>query len=274
MLLAGLNFYRLLQPLRLTPDRLLYALVFFMPPLLFWTGGIYKEGMVYLGLSCCLWAVSCLSNKISIKHILLLIIGLGLITLFRNYLLLLLLPALALLFYTLKYPQYVAWKFAGAYLVGILAIVIFAPYLPVNIYEILAQRQWAFLAEHGGSDFGATPLQPTLAGIVQILPQGFLNAALRPFLWSASGAFQVLSAIGILCVWIFAGVVIFFGKKRLRLHPIALFLLFYALSNLALIGLLVSNSGTMMRYRVIAIHFIVLFFAFCLNVKSESEYAP
>jgi len=106
MLVAGLNFYRLLQPLKLMPDIWLYALIFFTPSLLFWTGGIYKEGMVYLGLSCCLLgAYRAAKNSFSIKHILLIIIGLGLVFLFRNYLIILLLPALSLLFYTLKFPK-------------------------------------------------------------------------------------------------------------------------------------------------------------------------
>jgi len=268
MLLAGMNFYRLLQPLRLMPDYFLYAIIFLTPSLLFWTSGIYKEGMVYLGLSCCLLAVYQIAkNNFSVKYILLLMIGLGLILLFRNYIIILLLPALSLLFYTLKYPKYAVWKFAGAYTLGVLAIVAFAPYLPINIYEILAQRQWLFLAENGGSDFGAVPLEPTFTAIATALPGGFANAAFRPFLWNVSGALQTISAVSILSVWLFVGLVFIFRKKRLSWHPVQLFLLFYALSNLALIGILVSNSGTMMRYRVIAIHFILLLFASFLNVK-------
>ncbi len=269
MLLAGLNFYRVLQPLRLMPDYWLYGLVFFTPTLLFWTGGIYKEGMVYLGLSCCILAVCRLTNKTSLKHILLLIIGLGLILLFRNYLLLLLLPALILLFYTSKYPKYAPQKFIVAYLVGIIAMVVIAPFLPFNIYEILAQRQWLFLAEHGGSDFGAVPLDASLQGIAATLPAGLVNATLRPFLWDASGALQIVSSVSILLVWLFAVLVIIRCKKNHTWHPVQLFLLFYALSNLALIGILVSNSGTMMRYRVIAVHFMVLLLASLVRVGRE-----
>lgn len=266
MLLAGLNFYRVLEPLRLMPDYCLYGLVFFTPTLLFWISGIYKEGMVYLGLSCCMLAVCRLADRVSLKHSLLLFIGLGLILLFRNYLLLLLVPALVLLFFTLKYPKYAFQKFLIAYLAGIVGVVVIASFLPFNIYEILAQRQWLFLAEHGGSDFGAVPLDASLQGIAAALPAGLVNATLRPFLWDASGALQIVSSVSILLVWLFVVLVIMRWKKNQTWHPVQLFLLFYALSNLALIGILVSNSGTMMRYRVIAIHFMVLLLASLVRV--------
>ena len=262
MLVTGLNFYRLLQPLKLMSDLWLYVLIFFSPTLLFWTGGIYKEGMVYLGLSCCLLGTCHVAkNNFSIKYFLLIIIGLSLILLFRNYLIILLLPALSLLFYTLKFPKNALLKYAIAYAVGLILLIGLAPFSPVNFYEILAHRQWAFLAESGGSDFGATPLQPTLASIASAVPSGLVNTLFRPFLWDANGALQIISAIGILLVWIFVITAFVFRKKAYTWHPVTLFLLFYALSNLMLIGILVSNSGTIMRYRVIAIHFLVLVIA-------------
>lgn len=259
MLVAGLNFYRLLQPLKLMSDVWLYVLVFFTPSLLFWTGGIYKEGMVYLGLSCCLLGVYRVAkNNFSIKYISLVIIGFALVLLFRNYLIILLFPALFLLFYTLKFPKSATLKYTLAYAFGLILLITLAPFLPVNFYEILAHKQWAFLAENGGSDFGATQLEPTLASIAAAVPSGLVNVLFRPFLWDADGALQVVSAIGIAFVWVFVIVAFIFRKKEYTWHPITLFLLFYALSNLMLIGILVSNSGTMMRYRVIAIHFLVL----------------
>ncbi len=305
MLLAGLNFYRVLQPLKLMPDKVLYVLIFLTPALLFWTGGVYKGGMVYLGLSCCLLATVRLAarNKFSaiqkssplviistplnaglqrgtkrrlssplegaqgvdnwkkaakLHNLFSLLIGLGLIGLFRNYLLLLLLPALAILFYTLKYPKHAGWKFVGVYLVGILALVLLSPILPINIYEVLAQRQWAFLAEWGGSDFNVAPLAPTLQSFAGFLPTALFNVSCRPFLWAADSAVQFLSAIGITLFWLVALLTFIFKKKKINWHPVQWFLLFYAMTNLLLVGILVSNSGTITRYRVIAIHFLIL----------------
>ncbi len=271
VLVAGLNFYRLLQPLRLMSDMWLYLLIFFTPSLLFWTGGIYKEGMVYLGLSCCLLGTYRVAKSdFSVKYFLLIIIGLGLIFLFRNYLIILLLPALSLLFYSSKFPKNALLKYLLAYAFGLILLITLAPFLPVNFYEILAHRQWAFLAESGGSDFGATPLDPTLASIAAAASGGLVNTLFRPFLWNADGALQIVSAIGILLVWVLAIVAFFFRKKQYTWHPVTLFLLFYALSNLVLIGILVSNSGTMLRYRVIAIHFLVLVIAQMMRLSEPS----
>jgi len=193
MLVAGLNFYRLLQPLKLMSNVWLYALIFFTPSLLFWTGGIYKEGMVYLGLSCCLLGTYRVAkNNFYLKYFTLIIIGLSLILLFRNYLIILLLPALSLLFYTLKFPKNALLKYTLAYTFGLILLIVLAPFSPVNFYEILAHRQWAFLAESGGSDFGATQLVPTLSSIAAAVPQGMVNTLFRPFLWDADGVLQSL----------------------------------------------------------------------------------
>jgi len=250
-------------------------LIFFTPPLLFWTGGIYKEGMVYLGLSCCLLGTYRVAkSNFSIKYFLLIVIGLSLILLFRNYLIILLLPALSLLFYTVKFPKNALLKYTLAYAFGLILLISLTPFSPVNFYEILAHRQWAFLAESGGSDFGAAQLEPTFASIATAVPSGLVNTLFRPFLWDANGALQIISAIGILLVWVFVLVALIYRRKIWSWHPITLFLLFYALSNLMLIGILVSNSGTMMRYRVIAIHFLVLFIAQITRLSAPIHEKP
>jgi len=150
-------------------------------------------------------------------------------------------------------------------------LITLAPFLPVNFYEILAHKQWAFLAENGGSDFGAVQLEPRLGSIAAAVPGGLVNSLFRPFLWDADGALQIISAVGILFVWGFVVVAFIFQKKEYTWHPVTLFLLFYALSNLMLIGILVSNSGAMMRYRVIAIHFLVLVVAQMMRLSAPTH---
>ncbi len=272
MLLAGLNFYKILAPLRLMPDKVLYVLIFLSPSLLFWTGGIYKEGMVYLGLSCCMLAIIRLATgKRMFRFSLLLILGLCLIALFRNYLLLLLLPALMLLFYTLKYPKKAGWKFLGIYGLGLLSLIALMPFSPVNLYEVLAQRQWAFLAEWGGSDFNVVPLEPHLASFVGFLPTAILNVLFRPFLWDADTTVQLLSGLGIALFWVLMLVFLFLKKKKTAWHPIQWFFLFYAITNLLLVGFLVSNAGTITRYRVVAIHFLILLVVSLIDFETLSK---
>jgi hypothetical protein len=67
-----------------------------------------------------------------------------------------------------------------------------------------------------------------------------------------------------LVFWIFAIFSISFRRTESKANPLSYFIFFYAASNLLLVGLLVSNVGTIVRYRSIALSllFVVALQAF------------
>ena len=133
------------------------------------------------------------------------------------------------------------------------------------LMEIFTTRQQDFLSETGNSAIkGALPLEPSVLSLISQLPVATLNVCFRPFIWDCNDLLQYVAAIEIIIFWVFVIVSFPYRKIEKAANPLSYFLFFYAVSNLLLIGLLVSNVGTIVRYRSIALSllFVVVLQAF------------
>ena len=260
MLIASLLFYKVLIKLSLYHPYLLLAILFGIPSLIFWTTGIHKDGFIYVGLGICLYNLyEFVEERAKWYNLFGLFLGIFLISAVRLYLNVLLFPALAMLFYTLLRPENALWKFTFVYIVGAVAMILLNALIPsMNIYEILANRQVEFMSELSGSNFEVRPLEPNLLSIVAFTPIALFNAIFRPLPWEISSLVQMVSGVEIALLSLIFILGFVYRKPTIKWHPVIVFILFYALSNLLLIGMLVSNSGTLVRYRAIALSFLVL----------------
>lgn len=260
MLWGSTNFYKLAIKNFTIPPYILAAIIFVFPATLFWTSAIHKEGIVYLGLSLCFYHLyEILNDKISLKHSLAVILGLLLIGAARIYLLGMLLPALLVFCWTMKYPKYILQKYFLSYFLGILFLVILIVLFPsFPLLEKIVAVQQLFLAESGGSDFATTVLSPNVGSLLMALPNAFINVVIRPFIWDCKGFLQYISAVESMGVGAFALFAFWKRKAVTSGQPLMYAFTFYAISNILFIGLLVSNSGTIMRYRSVALFLLVL----------------
>ncbi len=260
MLIAGLLFYKVFSKLNLYHPYILLIILFGIPSLVFWTTGIHKDGFIYFGLGICLYNLyEFVEEKAKWYNLFGLVLGVFMISTIRFYLNVLLLPALAMLFYTLLRPEHAFWKFTIVYLVGALVAILLNALIPsINVYEVIVERQSEFIIEGGGSNFEVRHLAPNFFSIVTFIPTALFNASFRPLPWEISSAIQMVSGVEIALVTLVFILGFVYRKPTIKWHPVIVFILFYALSNLLLIGLLVSNSGTLVRYRAIALSLLVL----------------
>ncbi|BDS14948.1 hypothetical protein [Aureispira anguillae] len=256
-LFASLNFYKVFGQILELPKWVLIVCCFFLPSLSFWTAGLHKDAYVYFGLS--LFLVGLLelqqptpSRKTFFKlGTALLIIGFS-----RHYLLALLLPAIIAYLITLNYTRRIGLTYLVVYSCSIgLAILFTKSIFGVELFEILSSKQAAFLAEIGGSSIqNAEPFAPTIWGVISMIPMALINVLGRPFLWECKDFLQVLASLEILS---FLGLILCsLSMKKKHIKPpnvLIHFIIAYAISNLFLVGLLVSNIGTIARYRAIAL---------------------
>ena len=266
-LIASLNFYKALRDTINLPKVFLIFSCFFMPSVLFWTSGLHKDVWVYFGISLLLLGLRkfVLFNKLYTLEI---ISGLILISLFRYYLLPLVIPGLLAVIWSKKDKRFSPFlKFVTVYgffiaSVFILELLGFFPFL-----EMLSVRQQEFLSETGNSAVeGVPPLMPTISSLVFQLPRAILNVCFRPFIWGCQDALQYIAAVEIIIFWFFVVLSLPKRKTERKVNLISYFIFFYAAINLLLIGLLVSNVGTIVRYRSIALSllFVVVLQAFDL----------
>ena len=277
---AGLNFYLIFthynydnKNINSNNKYLVAALVFSVPSVLFWTAGIHKDGMIYACVSWALWQTTkllhhrttVLNVAISIIQI---IIACLLLAMFRSYLLPILLVSLLIYAYLTLYNKNILIQYCSLMVLGGLTIWLGVVFLHVPLLAKLAQRQADFLAEWGNSDFTVPILQPTWQSLIVNTPRALKNAILRPYFWQADTVFKIIT--GIEPILLLGGVaVLWWRRQRYTATPLTYFLLTYAVANCLMIGLLLSNAGTLVRYRTVALHLLVLcVLSFC---KSERK---
>lgn len=268
-LFAGLNFYKVFKDILNLPHFVILLLCFGMPSLTFWSSGLHKDAYVYFGLSLVIMGLWERQKQAAFSKKLLL--GLFIIALARYYLIALLIPALFGYWLTLRAPQH-KWKiYAAVYTMSIGAAFLgFKLLLGIDLFQVLSNQQADFLTEVGNSSIkNIEPLAPSLTGVLRMLPIAVINVLGRPFLWECKDFLQLLASIEILS---FLALVLFafFAKKQhpAQPNPLIFFMFVYAVSNLMLVGLLVANTGTIVRYRAIPLFFISILLMRILNFKA------
>lgn len=260
-LLASLNFYKLFRTYLQAPNAVVVFCCFLLPSLLFWTSGFHKDVFVYLGLSFLLTGISN-QQKNTQKALVSIVAGLVIVALARYYLIPLLLPATVAYWWSIHRPQHVFRNFVSTYaLFAIIATFLELFVLPFSFVEVLVARQHEFLATSGNSSIiGVPALETSFFAILTIIPTAIVNVFCRPFLWECQDALQTIASLEILSFICLGLTTAFLPTKPVirNSNPFVVFLLFYALSNLLLIGLLVSNVGTIVRYRAIGLGFLTI----------------
>ncbi|MEY4926888.1 MAG: hypothetical protein RI894_1324 [Bacteroidota bacterium] len=246
---------------------LLTTAVFFVPSVWFWTGGIHKDGFIYIGLSLLIYSFHYLSNLKSVSIlsnfslILKGILGVFLLFLCRSYLLVALFPALFFglffgarfsFFNTKKGLQYIILLGLGLILFYSVITIADLPFL-----EKLARKQREFISEWGNLDFSVPQLAPTWASLLQNLPIALRNGLFQPVLSTHSSIILLVMGLEPIFLLLFSAFLAF-QQKNVKTTPLTYFLLTYCLLNLLLVGLLTANIGTLIRYRSVALGLIPL----------------
>jgi hypothetical protein len=248
--------------------KILIAAIFFFPPVVFWLSGIRADGLILLYLSLLLlharkWIEQ--RKNISLLYILL---GLAGILILRNAIALLLMPALISWFVIVRFNRKPIPVLAIVY--GIASILFFgSTYLPgmPNLPAIIVERQQEFLVLKGNTRFQLDTLQPTISSFLQVSPQALSNTFLRPFIWEARGALQIMTALEIMFLWALVFLTIVRRDKSIsfRAQPLLLILLVFSVSLYLFIGYVTPFPGAIARYKIIPELFLLTCFALVLK---------
>lgn len=232
----------------------LLLLIFFFPPLVFWLSGIRGDGLVLFFIALLLvhfrsWLYT--NNKWSILHFVFGVFG---IIIFRSQVLLLLIPALAAWYISVKFNRKPLPTFLLVFATSGLLFFATAWVSPQkNLPQVIAQRQQAFMALQG-TRFPLDTLQPTLGGFTRVLPQALSHTFVRPYLWEAQGALQLMTAAAIIIFW---GLIITciikkeIHWKEMLCKPLILFSLGFGITLYIFIGYTIPFPGAIVRYKAI-----------------------
>jgi hypothetical protein len=250
----------------------IFLVIFFLPSNLFWGSGIAKEGLIAFFSGLLIYTadkiISSAAHKV--KNILLLMFGLCGILLMRTATALIFFPALiswyistkiksrSYIIYTMCYITFIALFFLSIYFNSKFN-------LPLN----LADKQHQFLLLEGNSRLELTPLKPTFASYLSVLPQALNHIFLRPYLNEIKTPFYLLTFTENLLVLLIILMCVFFTKKQMLklLNPFSLFCISLALTGYLLIGYTVPFSGAIIRYKAFYTIFLLLPFINFIDLK-------
>jgi hypothetical protein len=127
----------------------------------------------------------------------------------------------------------------------------------LNFPEDVVARQEAFLHLGGGSAVTVQALQPSVQSFLLNAPQAFTLSTIRPYPSDVHHLLSLAAAIEINFLLLLAVVCLLF-RKKLTADPVVLFLYFFSLSVLLMIGYTVNILGAVVRYRSIVLSLLLI----------------
>lgn len=226
----------------------LWIAAFAFIPALFWTAGIRKDGLIFLGLSTSLYSfyqLFCAPNK---KYLFGLVTGILLLILNRHLLALSLIPAAVLFVWIRQSRINLTYLLTGA----VFFLMISLYFLPEKFSLLLREKRISFEALTGGSRMDMPELDGSRIGLIKSIPHAIYNVFLQPLPTVSSGLLSGLSGLETFLILLAILLAVFFPESNaLHRSQMALLcsLLLLCIINYAIIGMIVPFSGATVRYR-------------------------
>jgi hypothetical protein len=265
---GSLVLYKVFQK-KITRNHTLISIsVLLLPSTLFWTSCVFKEGLLYSFLGILLYQLEAIRQQWSIKRGILVILCVAAIAIFRNNILLPLVPFLIIW----QVGEYTKRKKIHIVLITLLGMVGLFTLLAfvnhkTNLLAILTQRQLEFLVLEGNSRIFLPALDGTFPSFLQALPVAIFNGFFQPIPGSGGHLLYTGFALELYVCWmvVIVGVWKWFVQKKPAWNDFERGGLVFACIGLFFIGLIVPFSGAIVRYRSIFLPFLLAPFLNFLN---------
>ncbi len=147
----------------------------------------------------------------------------------------------------------------------ILLLIVDHLFLKNGLLTLLHEKQKAFftLAEEAGagSYINIPVLYPDLKGLLSVIPSGLFNGVFRPFITDQRNIMMMVSGIENTLIILFMLFAIIRGNFRyIKDSPFAVLSIYFSISLLTLIGMITPVLGALVRYKALALPFLVTFF--------------
>jgi hypothetical protein len=134
--------------------------------------------------------------------------------------------------------------------------------------EIITKKQTEYLALTGAATkIELTPLQPSFKSFAGNAPQALNHSLLRPYLWEVPASSMLPLCIELFLYQLLLLIFIFFRREDEdpANKPFLLFAICFTLSVFMVIGYIVPNLGSLVRYRSLYLPLIITPLLCCMN---------
>lgn len=262
MLFGLIALYKVNQTHFVNSNKILLLFsILLMPSFLFWFSAVSKDAVAFTLTSFIIYiAYFGLKNNHYVFKIILFIFSVLTLFLIKNYILLILIPALFCLIVSKKYQNKAATVFISFYLACSL-LFFYGKYIhhSLNFPAYLLDKQTAFLnLEKGGSTIEVDTVSTSTYTFIKQIPEALFIVGFTPTLQQINNPLALLSALEILFFWCILLILFLIGiYKKIKITPYGMFVFFFSITLLLIIGFTNNNIGAIVRYRA-------FIFPFCM----------
>jgi hypothetical protein len=257
--LAPVALFRMFSNIYPGRRTLLIIGCFLIPSTLYFSSGLHKDAMVFTAMALYFFSLYCLVyEKTTFRRIMVLVLSFVTILLLRNYTALILFPLTLVFIFTEKYKWKPMYAF-GAFFMLIILILMFLPQFGINPLKLLADQRTAFEdLGRANTDLPPMQLRASLGSFIKNFPAAFANVFLRPYPWALKPIWLLPFVVEMLGILLIIGYS-FFQPPGRRLHqPFILLMVVFAFVMLLIIGFIVTNTGSIIRYRSLYLPFLLI----------------
>ena len=255
-----LLIYKSLLSFFYSKEKLLFVVLCLTPSLLFWGSGLLKESLIVFGLGCVFYAFFNTSKKII--RILIFLLGIWIIYQLKFYLIPIILFSLSGYFLANRISIKPLFAYLLSYsLGGVITFILILIYPELNPLNFLISKQQEFLTliseENPKSGFLIAPIDSYYDAICSI-PNAFINTLVRPYPWESNSVLHLISFLENLLLLSFLVYAFINRQKDSYNKSFLLLVLTFSLSLYLIIGWTVPIFGAIVRYKSLAVLFVVI----------------
>ena len=245
------------------PGKKIHVLLatFLIPSFAYWTSGVHKDGLVFMALSLIIYHVyfSLKEDRFRLSRIFPLLIAFLIILSFRNFLLVILIPALLAWIVSYKFPKKNAVIFLSVYFVcGLLFFTLRYISPAFDFPQAVVDKQKAFRTLQGNSGFDFPELKPTVGSFLVNAPRAISSTTLRPHPGDVKHILSMAAASETAFLLLLFLLFLFWRTNGVKSPSFIWFCIFFSFSLLLLIGFTVNFLGAIVRYRSIVLPFLLV----------------
>lgn len=233
----------------------------FIPSFLFWASGLHKEGLIFNGLSFMVYTIyfGTKEKYINFKRVAGFIIGFLLVLTLRNFIIVILLPALLTWLLAIRWPNRSLSVFTILYLFFVILFFTARYISPTfDFPQAVVTKQQEFLQLTGNSTIPIRQLAPNAISFLKNTPQAITLTVMRPYPSDVHHILSLAAAIEVYTMLLLFLLFIFFRTNGARSTSTLYFFLFFSFSLLMAIGFSNNNLGAIVRYRSVILPFLVI----------------
>ena len=272
--LIGLNgLYKIFLEAFQEKEKEIFISVFLVPSVLFWTSGILKEGILVFSLGIFLYSFTkMISARPYVRRIFSFFVCLVILVYLKIYTLMMIIPGMVAYWWCMKTSYKNCFKkFSISYfLYFILLFNLKSINSNYNLSEIIYWKQHngiTFAKYMNAGSFVEPPLvDPDVRSIVKNIPHALLNTFIFPNWNQIHNPFALAAALENLLIMIVIFMsIIFSASLKSHQKPVFYLSLFFVFFLFTLIGLTTPLIGSMVRYKVPALPFLISMMVMILN---------